>query len=170
MGVQGGRRQQSQHKCKSCRCKYDILGHCGLCPACGKSNYLEVFDKAFGELTASVDEAAKTSEVMPGSLLTRAFSEFEALGNTVRTQLTRVPATEKKKNEISKLNFQRIREAADFLDKWFALRLFKDLSHEEIEFIAIIVNRRHLLIHNAGRVVPIPRGNERQIAQAKRSD
>ncbi len=145
-------RQQSQHKCKSCRCRYDILGHYALCPACATSNYLTIFEGALGKLLTNVEEIAKAGEVIPGDLLTKAFTEFEALGNSVRTQLLRLPATEKRKSDIAKLNFQRIIETSDSLEKWFAFKLLKDLSQEEVEFIRIMVNRRHILVHNAGRV------------------
>jgi hypothetical protein len=89
---------------------------------------LTIFEGALGKLITNVEEIAKAGEVIPGDLLTKAFTEFEALGNSVRTQLLRLPATEKRKSDIAKLNFQRIIETSDSLGKLFAFKLLKDFS------------------------------------------
>ncbi len=144
--------QQSLHRCNLCRCRYDVLGRYALCPSCGTPNYLSSYEKALSELKAHLSASSVHSGDIPGELFAKAFTEYEALGNCVRTQLLRIPATDRRKAEVRRINFQRISEAAEQLERFFAIRVNDNLSAEDIAFIHLMVNRRHLFIHNAGHV------------------
>jgi hypothetical protein len=60
--------------------------------------------------------------------------------------------TAKRRKEVENLSFQRIKEAEDRLRIWFGIEIFKNLKHEDEDFLNREFNRRHLLIHTAGRV------------------
>ena len=145
-------RQQSLHRCSSCRCRYDVLGSYALCPSCGTPNFLSSYENGLAELQTQLSASSVHRGDVPGELFAKAFTEYEALGNCVRTQLLRIPATDRRKAEVRRINFQRMGEAAELLERFFAIRVNDNLSAEDMVFIHLMVSRRHLFIHNAGRV------------------
>ncbi len=150
-------RQQSQHKCAQCRCVYDILGDYGVCPACGHPNFFQVISTKLDELEAKfkdVDESVtdRHEREIEWEKLTRCVSEFEALANTLREHLLLFPATPGRKAEISNLSFQKIVHAAGCLKQWYGIDILKDISPEDLEFLNLMFNRRHVFTHKAGRV------------------
>jgi Zn finger protein HypA/HybF involved in hydrogenase expression len=145
-------RQQSLTKCRSCHCRYDVLGKYALCPACAKPNYESSFQRALEIIKADLTAAGTDPRNLPGEVFSKIFTEYEALGNAVRRQLLRLPMTERRRRETAKINFQRLAEAANLMEQYFAIRVNEGLSSDDISFLNIMVNRRHILIHESGRV------------------
>jgi hypothetical protein len=84
--------------------------------------------------------------------LTRCVSEFEAFANTIKSQLLTLPTTPKRKADISNLSFQNIVKAHECFENWFGINIFNDISKEDILFLNKMFNRRHIFVHNAGKV------------------
>jgi hypothetical protein len=84
--------------------------------------------------------------------LTRCVSEFEALGNAIRIHLLRLPQTPKRKSDLSQLSFQRVINAAERIKEWFGFDYLEGISTEDMRFVSIMFNKRHVFTHNAGRV------------------
>lgn len=83
--------------------------------------------------------------------LARCFSDFEAMAKDIQNQLVLLPATPKRRNEIERLSFQRIRPAKDSLIAWFGIDIFSGIKPENIVFLNTMLMRRHLFVHNGGR-------------------
>ena len=77
-------------------------------------NYHSVFEVALSDIQTKL--AAVDQSDVPGELFAKAFTEYEALGNSVKAQLLRLPAMKRRKVEIEKINFQHLSEAANLLD------------------------------------------------------
>jgi uncharacterized Zn finger protein (UPF0148 family) len=106
-------KQQNSYACSGCRTKFDILGEYGLCPVCGKSNFLEVFDKKLAGLEKQFEEANETisdrhDREVEWEKLTRCISDFESMANQVRCILVRLPAIPKRKSDLRSLSFQGV--------------------------------------------------------------
>ena len=144
-------RQQNRFKCAKCRTIYDILGEYAGCPTCGKRNDLEVFERHMTGVEAKPPVAEGDREA-DSELLSKTLSGFEGLGNDIRKQLALLPALPKRKNEIAKLSFQQIRAAQEKLRQWLGLDLFESLSPADITFLDLMVHRRHVFVHNSGRI------------------
>jgi hypothetical protein len=74
------------------------------------------------------------------------------MADYVRTQLIKLPMTAKRRKEVQNLSFQRILDAEESIRTWFGIEIFLDLKPEDRLFLNREFNRRHLLIHRAGRV------------------
>lgn len=149
-------RQQTKKKCK-CRCVYDILGDYGVCPACSKPNFLEIITGKFDSFEAQFIEADETvkeriDREVNWENLTRCVSEFEALANNLRIHLVNMPATPKRKADLSRLSFQRIISSASAIKNWFDIDIFKDIGTQDQDFLNRMFNRRHIFTHNGGRI------------------
>jgi hypothetical protein len=84
--------------------------------------------------------------------LTRCVSEFEALANAVRKSLLQMPATPKRRNDLSQLSFQRILNASDCIKNWYEIDILKNTTEENRVFLNKMFNRRHIFTHNAGKI------------------
>ena len=151
------KRLQSQHKCDKCRCKYDILGDYGVCPACGKSNFISIINAKLNEMMEEFKEADESVKDRPKreikwEKLTRCVSEFEALANRIREHMLCIRATPARKSDLSKLNFQNITTAVESMKNWYGFDIFTDISQKDQDFLNKMFNRRHVFTHNAGRV------------------
>ena len=58
----------------------------------------------------------------------------------------------KRREEVERISFQQIRPANEALQKWFAIDIFAGLKHDDQTFLNREFNRRHLIVHKAGRV------------------
>jgi hypothetical protein len=152
--------QQFHFKCaaQDCYTEADILGEYGWCPRCGISNARGVIEN---RLKINEDRLEKTDRDEPDrhrreeewELINNvAFSSFEPLGNHLRTRLTLFPATAKRRNELANLSFQRIVSSTGALERWFDIDVFKDIDEKERNFVNLMMHRRHIVTHNAGRV------------------
>ena len=126
-------RQQSKYICSVCHCAYDVLGNYALCPACGTPNYQSVFEVALSDIQTKL--AAVDQSDVPGELFAKAFTEYEALGNSVKAQLLRLPAMKRRKVEIEKINFQHLSEAAKLLEHFFSIKINENISAEDLTFL-----------------------------------
>lgn len=148
-------KQQSQHKCSRCsygQFEYDILGDFGVCPSCGYPNFASVILPKLNAL----EERHKIAEGGPTAVahteLATGFSDFEALGNAALRFFQNIPATRQRKTAMEKLSFQRLFEAAEKMKQWYGVDLLRGLSQDENEFLNLMLQRRHICIHNGGRV------------------
>lgn len=149
-------RQQTKKTC-SCRCVYDILGDFGVCPSCGKSNFMEIVNEKFDEFEEQFKDADENVSERGGrevewEKLTRCVSEFEALANNIRTHLALIPVTPKRRSDINRLSFQRIINASDAIRNWFEIDILDGISDQDRNFLNKMFNRRHVFTHNGGRV------------------
>lgn len=150
-------RQQSNYKCQKCRCVYDILGEYAICPHCATPNFQEVIHAKLAELnnqfrTADEDLADRHEREVEWEKLTRCVSDFEALAKAVRSHLLRHPLSSRRRIELATLNFQNLLPTAETLHKWFDIDILRGLSDDEKRFLHIMFNRRHVFVHNGGKV------------------
>jgi hypothetical protein len=111
----------------------------------------EVLDSESRRADAELKDRHDRERTREG-LLPRFVSAFEAMADDLRTQLLKLPMTAKRRKELERLSFQRIIEAEERLRNWFGIDIFNGLKQEDREFLNREFNRRHLLIHRAGRV------------------
>jgi hypothetical protein len=151
-------RQQFHFNCSKCNTQTDILGEYGWCPQCGGTNGREVLSSKLKNLEATLERVDKeiSDREQRGNewekINNACFSELEALGNHVRSQFLLFPATPKRQKELMKLSFQKLQTARDSLEHWFAIDIFKAISEIDRTFMRLMLNRRHIAVHNAGRV------------------
>jgi hypothetical protein len=87
---------------------------------------------------------------------------FEAVAKHLRRGLLRLAMTHNRRRDLEGLNFQQPINADRLLKQWFDIGMLewagtannprRQAPHSELEFIKIMVQKRHLLIHN-GRAV-----------------
>lgn len=151
-------RQQRHNQCKVCKVRYDIIGEFGCCPNCGKLNTFEVFNEKLGYLLKRLNNATnlvtdrELQNIEYADILKNCVSDFEAMAKDIRDELIRIPATPERKEEIKRINFQRIFEANENLRAWFAIDFLKPIPEEDKHFINYCFHRRHILTHNSGVV------------------
>jgi DNA-directed RNA polymerase subunit RPC12/RpoP len=150
--------QQFLFLCEKCDSSTDILGEYGACPRCGYRNslsvlkkHLEVLDQEFKQADAELKDQSGRSEKWK-SLLPRHVSAFEAMADDIKAQLLRLPMVPKRREEVGLLSFQQIRRANEALQKWFGIDIFYRFKQDDQNFMHREFNRRHLIIHKAGRV------------------
>jgi hypothetical protein len=148
-------RQQNRFKCRSAGCGalYDVLGEYAGCPACGRRNSSQVLDCHLDELNEEMNLlGGARDEVVQWEKLARCFSDFEAMAKDIQNQLALFPATPRRRHEVEGLSFQRFAQAEANLEKWFGLRLTDGVAVGERTFMIKMLKRRHLFVHNGGRV------------------
>lgn len=150
-------RQQSKYKCSKCSCVFDILGEYGSCPHCATANFREVFSKKLDELDQqfrSADEglAERHEREVEWEKLTRCVSDFEALANSIRANLLRHPISPRRRTALQNLGFQNLLPTAESLQKWFDIDMLATLTEDDKRFLHVMFNRRHVFVHNGGRV------------------
>jgi len=150
--------QQFRFVCERCQTSCDILGEYGSCPACGYRNSLTVLkrhwdalDKEFQLVDTEIQDRQERARKWE-SLLPRYISAFEAMVHDIRAQLVTLPMIAKRRKEVGSLSFQQIGQAEESIRKWFGIEIFFGLKPEDQRFLNREFNRRHLLVHRAGRV------------------
>jgi hypothetical protein len=152
--------QQFHFRCAdaSCHRETDILGEYGWCPNCGRSNARQVTEAA---LRANEERFTRTDREVRDRQLRGAewelinniaFSSFEALGNHLRTRLVLFPATPARRQELINLSFQRLSTSAKTIKQWYDIRIFNGINESDSAFLNLMLQRRHIVTHNAGRV------------------
>jgi hypothetical protein len=63
-----------------------------------------------------------------------------------------IPAIPKRKSALENLSFQRLFDAAFSLNSWYGIELFDDIAEPDKDFLKLMLNRRHILVHNSGIV------------------
>lgn len=151
-------KQQVSMKCLDCETRYDILGIYGKCPRCQKNNHLNAISSKFDDLQLQynrVDETVSDRHTREGEwkkLLSFCVSEFDSLANHLKKQLLSIPATPKRKSDLTNLSFQNIFKANDCFLNWFGFEILNNIQPDDRDFINKMFNRRHLIIHKASVV------------------
>lgn len=78
--------------------------------------------------------------------------ELEDFGNHTRRILLLSPATPKRREQLQKLSFQRLFETAESYQQWFGIDVLKGTSQDDRVFLRKMFHRRHILMHNGGKV------------------
>jgi hypothetical protein len=140
-----------QHKflCKACGVSVDILGEYGSCPKCGKRNSGGVFNRKLNDIDLGIAEADQNRRA---DLLNNAVAVFEAMANDFKKIMLAMPSHPNRKKQIEKVNFQDIISSSQQLTNWFAFELDAGVKNEDLTFVNLMFKRRHLFVHNAGRV------------------
>lgn len=163
-------KQQFHFVCQTdgCKCQTDILGQYGYCPRCGLSNARAVFFQAVDEELARLEEVKsrvsdrRERENVWEKMTVDAVSQFEAIAKHLRRRLLRFPLTSNRRRELADLNFQQPIKAHRLLKQWFDIGMLdwagvansprRQVPRSELTFINIMVQKRHILIHNGGVV------------------
>jgi len=151
-------RQQFHFKCKNCHTEADILGEYGWCPKCGKSNGREIIEDKLKQLEEAFERADKNRieraerDQQWEEMNSKCFSLFEALGRHLQTVLVMFPAVPSRKKEVQNLSFQRLIEASESLEQWYGIRVFENISPDDKGFVNLMLNKRHIIEHNGGKV------------------
>jgi hypothetical protein len=150
-------RQQNCYECPGCKARYDMLGEYAGCPICGKRNSFQVFERHVTEVEQQFNKAAaelteRHEREVEWEKLSRCISDFEAMARDVQGQLHLFPATPKRKKDIQGMSFQNILKANDSLLNWFGFEMLFRFSDDDKTFLNRMFNRRHVLIHNGGRI------------------
>lgn len=151
-------KQQFHFECNGCKTRVDILGDYGTCPQCSRSNAREIITEKLKELERQWEKANaelsdhKSRSEQWNKLTIASVSELEAMGNHFRKILVLSPATPKRREEIENLSFQRLFNVADSLKQWSGIDILKEISNDEQTFLRKMIQRRHILIHNGGKV------------------
>ncbi len=148
-------RQQNTYTCMVPKCdtRYDVLGRYAGCPTCGRRNSLQVFVSDLAKLNDRVETVAAEEDVtVEPDFVSRAFSDFEAMAKDLQGQLAILPLTPRRRKMVKGLSFQRLEEAAQSIEAWFGIDMWASVSSAEKAFILQWLARRHLFVHNGGRV------------------
>jgi DNA-directed RNA polymerase subunit RPC12/RpoP len=155
--VYSEQRQQTRFQCQDCQTHFDVLGEYVRCHGCGKPTWREVIERKlisaenqFNEADNLTDRQARETEWE--QILSRFVSDFEAMARELQKLLASWPATPKRRGELHNLSFQNIVHATQSLKDWFGIELFRSISEDDQRFLNLMFNRRHLIVHNAGRV------------------
>jgi len=143
-------RQQKRVTCK-CRNVYDILGEHGYCPYCRRRNSLEVFESQLSGLQNRIT-GGTLQEADLIDILKNCVSAFEGMANDLREQLVKFPASERRKKNLSQLNFQNLTDACEKLRTIQDIDYLEGLKPEDRVFLDRAFNWRHLFTHKSGVV------------------
>src|ERR1035441_10262689 len=143
------RQLQHRFKCATCDVTTDILGEYGSCPKCGKRNSGAVFHRKLNKIESDLTTATQDQR---SDLLNRAVSVFEAMANDLKKILVSIPCHVRRREQVRGLSFQNIALTVEQLEQWYAFDLRKGLGTGDLVFLDLMFKRRHLFIHNAGRV------------------
>jgi hypothetical protein len=151
-------KQQFHFECKVCNTKVDILGDYGACPQCTHSNAREIMTTKLNELDAQwqQSDADLTDQKSRGEqwekLTIGSVSALEDLGNHLRKILLPSPYMPKRRQDLENLSFQRLFDTAESLRWWFGIDVLKGVPEDDQTFLRKMFQRRHILIHNGGKV------------------
>jgi hypothetical protein len=164
-------KQQFHFTCdqESCKTETDILGEYGYCPACGRSNAYKVFAgkcendlKKLEHIRNTVTDRHEREDAWE-KITIDAVSKFEALGKHARRKLLLLPMTVNRRRELEALNFQQPLTADRLLKQWFDVGVMErtmplndrtktQVAQTDLPFLVMMVQKRHVLIHNGGLV------------------
>lgn len=151
-------RQQFHFRCTKCDTQADILGEYGSCPQCGRTNAGEIFGGKVRGLEERFDKTDKTITDQKDrgeeweKINNDCFSLFEALGKHIQIRLSLFPAAPKRRKELENLSFQRLFNTSESLKQWLSIDILKGTSPDDQGFLKLMLHRRHIVVHNGGRV------------------
>jgi hypothetical protein len=149
--------QQHGFNCGKCDNRFDILGEYGCCPVCGKRNSLQVVMSYLNETEAQFESAKNTitdrhDREVEWEKMTKCISHFEAMARDIQRQLARLPLIPSRRKEVEQISFQQVIKAHELVCQFFGIELLDEIIDVDKQFLNKMFNRRHILIHNAGRV------------------
>jgi len=84
--------------------------------------------------------------------MTKCISHFEAMARDIQRQLARLPLIPSRRKEVEQISFQQVIKAHELVCQFFGIELLDEIIDVDKQFLNKMFNRRHILIHNAGRV------------------
>lgn len=153
-------KQQNHFTCARCELEFDVLGEYVGCPSCATRTARSVIQRKLKEIEADFEQDATTIPKDQRDQRQRrwrqhvvtAVAEFESLTRDIIASLAKFPHTPKRRKEIEELNVLYLRNADVRLGEWFGFELLAGLDEPDRTFTNIMVQRRHLFAHNAGKV------------------
>lgn len=140
--------QQNKYDCSACGEHNDILGRYGYCSNCGTHNGHQELERDI----SSVREKITTGQSYE-FCVRDAVSAFDSYARQIAKQIAnRVPMTSARRKEWEGKLFHNLRKRAESLDAGFGIKVFANLSQDEIEFAVLMFYRRHVYEHNGGEV------------------
>lgn len=143
--------QQNRFTCSKCNERYDILGEYAICPGCQFPNYRDIIDRKIISHEEKISALQETQDI-DSNFIIQPISDFEGFANEIKRSLEKIPMILKRRKELKKLSFQRVIDAAAQLKNWFAIDLLKNFHEKEKEELKTLFHKRHLFVHNSGRV------------------
>jgi len=139
--------QQTRYKCDHCGEFNDIRGVFGYCASCGWRNNCQFLRAAFDSLRERLNSRQSGAE----DTVRSAVSEFDACCRDLTLQLTnRVPMKRGRQADLERLTFHDVEATAiATLKSLLDIDMLRGM-HDDINFIKMMMRRRHLFEHNAG--------------------
>ncbi len=138
--------QQSRFNCMLCGQFNDILGKYGYCSCCGYRNNLDLF-------AAEVDGLKKRlgAGLSPQECVKNLVSGLDSAGVDSVSQLVRhVPMTPSRKKKAKSIKFHDIQRMSESLNEVFDIRVTKGIGIDDLRFIKMMFQRRHVFEHKGG--------------------
>ena len=141
--------QQNNFVCDACNSANDILGRFGYCSRCGTRNtFFELKNKIATDLRKRINAGGQFETCAKESV-----SAFDALvRDYVKQLLEMVPLTVSRRNRLEGRTFQGLQSVADELRDIFDIRVFNNISEEDMRFAKLMFHRRHVYEHAGGEV------------------
>lgn len=146
--------------CEQCETKTSVIGTAYFCPCCGHNSVDRVFNESIGR----IENQLNSLDEMQGILqeIYNKDTSTNMVQNIIETSLKEIiSAFQKFAFESFKKNCKKTVRPNDFQIVYKGSNLFRDyyevsyeewLTNEEIDFLNLMFQRRHLLEHNNGMV------------------
>lgn len=144
--------QQTRYNCNHCGEFNDIRGLYGYCAACGWRNNIQILSSRLSEIRSNLNNG----QTRPENALSQAVSTFDAACRDFISQiLGRIPMKAARKEELSRLVFHDI-ESDTFrrVKQFFDLDPLRGIQDQDVKFIKLMMERRHVYEHNSGVIDP----------------
>lgn len=142
--------QQTRYNCDHCGEFNDIRGLYGYCAACGWRNNIQVLSARLSEIRDGLNDG----QTRPENALGQAVSAFDAACRDFISQISRrIPMKAARKEELSRLVFHDL-ESETFrrMKQFFDLDPLRGIQEKDINFVKLMMERRHVYEHNSGVV------------------
>lgn len=139
--------QQTRYDCEKCGDFNDIRGLYGYCASCGWRNNVASLKISF----AGIRESLNGGQSSPEDTVKSAVSQFDACCRDIAVQLRkRVPMKAGRRADLERLIFHDIESSTiTSMKSMFDIDILRGIG-EEIQFVKLMMHRRHVFEHNAG--------------------
>jgi hypothetical protein len=140
--------QQTRFNCVKCGEFNDIRGLYGYCASCGHRNNMASLNDSLQKLRSGLVDKSTAPEVV----VSRAVSAFDASCRDMINQLRkRIPMKPARTKRLERLVFHDI-ESPTFneIKLAFEVDLLRGIDSPTIEFLKMMLERRHVYEHNGG--------------------
>jgi ribosomal protein L37AE/L43A len=139
--------QQTRFTCPKCGEFNDIRGKFGYCASCGLRNNLASVEETLKELRTGLTEKSMS----PETVISKAVSVFDAsCRDTIEQLKSRVPLTLGRRNRLDNLSFHNMERLATEIEAAFGIQMLRGSDPETINFLKIMIQRRHIFEHRGG--------------------